>query len=213
MFAMIAAAFIVGIVVTIPPGPVIISGSQRAMTGGFWHACDFYLGSILSDTVYALLVYFGLSALLAGSDLFRLGLWIFGGAWLCWMGVDSLRAGIDISHDAAMSDTHNRWGTFRSGLMLTLFNPLAIVSWVALAGNFFSTLWQTDWPPVETTGLWAVLAMLAGALAWVLALALVFSSARRLVSPRLLRWISIVSGLFLVGYGLGAWWSALDMLV
>ena len=64
MFAMISAAFVIGLVVAMPPGPVSISGSQRAMTRGFWNAFNFYIGSIVSDTFYALLVYFGLSALL-----------------------------------------------------------------------------------------------------------------------------------------------------
>ncbi|MBZ0288118.1 MAG: LysE family translocator [Anaerolineae bacterium] len=213
MFTMLIAAFTIGVAVAIPPGPVTISGSQRAMTRGFWNACHFYLGSIISDAFYALLVYFGLSALLANSDLFQLGMWVVGGGWLIWIGIEAIRARIDLHSGAATNARSTRWHTFRSGFFLTLFNPLVIVSWVALAGNFFSTLWSKDWPPVESSGLIAILAMLAGAMAWVLALALILSAARKMIHPRLFRWISVGSGLFLVIYGLGAWWSALDMLV
>jgi threonine/homoserine/homoserine lactone efflux protein len=213
MFTMLMAAFTIGVAVAMPPGPVTISGSQRAMTRGFWDACHFYLGSIISDAFYATLVYFGLSALLADSDLFRLGLWIVGGGWLIWLGVEAMRARVDIPSAAKMNARSTRWHTFRSGFFLTLFNPLVIVSWVALAGNFFSTLWRKDWPPVESSGLIAIVAMLAGALAWVMALALILSAARKLIRPSVFKWISVASGLGLVIYGLGAWWSALDMLV
>jgi threonine/homoserine/homoserine lactone efflux protein len=212
MFAMIVAAFTIGVVVAMPPGPVSISGSQRAMTRGFWNACNFYMGSVVSDAFYALLVYFGVSALLANSDIFRFGLWIIGGAWLMWMGIDAMRTRVDMSK-ASDPQTHNRWTTFRSGLITTLFNPLTVIGWVALAGNFFNTVWSKDWPPVESTGLIAIIAMLVGALAWVLMLALSLIAARKMISPRVFKWISIISGLFLVIYGLSAWWSALDMLV
>jgi threonine/homoserine/homoserine lactone efflux protein len=213
MLTMIVAAFVIGIVVAMPPGPVVISGSQRAITRGFWHACNFYMGSVFSDAFYALLVYFGLSALLANSDAFRFGLWLIGGGWLIWMGVEAMRSLIDLTGKDENKAHQTRWLTFRSGLLVTLFNPMTIIGWVALAGNFFNTVWSKDWPPIESTGLIAIVAMLAGALAWVLGLALVLSAARKMISPRVFKWISIVSGAALVIYGFSAWWSALDMLV
>jgi L-lysine exporter family protein LysE/ArgO len=213
MFTMIIAAFTIGVAVAIPPGPVTISGSQRAITRGFWNACNYYLGSIISDAFYALLVYFGMYALLANSAVFRFGMWVLGGGWLIWMGIEAMRARLEMNASDAAEARQSRWNTFRSGFITTLFNPLVIVSWVALAGNFFSTLWSKDWPPVESSGLIAIVAMLAGAMAWVLALALILSAARKMISPRVFRWISVASGLFLVIYGLGAWWSALDMLI
>jgi threonine/homoserine/homoserine lactone efflux protein len=213
MFAMIFAAFTIGVVVAMPPGPVSISGSQRAMTHGFWNALNFYMGSVVSDAFYALLVYFGVSALLANSDLFRFGLWVVGGGWLIWMGIDAMRTRVDMSQSTGNDALHSRWNTFRSGLFTTLFNPLTIIGWVALAGNFFNTVWSKDWPPVQSSGLIAILAMLVGALVWVLGLALILSAARKMISPRVFKWISIASGLFLVIYGLSAWWSALNMIV
>jgi threonine/homoserine/homoserine lactone efflux protein len=211
MLGMIFAAFVVGLVVAMPPGPVVISTGQRAIAGGFWNAFTFNMGSILADTVYALLVYFGLAALLADSDIFRLALWVIGGGWLMWLGWGALRTHIDLT---ALADGKraSRWRNFRSGLLLTLFNPLTVVSWIALAGSFFM-LWRSEWPPVDAFGLVAIFAMLGGALSWVFLVALVLGSVRRFVSPRLVRGISLVSGLFLIVYGLSALWSALDLLL
>ena len=212
MLAMIAAAFVVGIVVAMPPGPIMVSTGQKAITRGFWHAFTFNVGSILADTVYALMVYFGLASLIADNPLFRLGLWILGGGWLIYLGVESIRNRVKAyTLDNTMPD-ENHWHNFRSGLLMTLFNPLAIVSWIAIGGNFF-TAWPAHWPPMESVGLIAMVFMLVGAMACVLSVAWVVSSVRRLFSPRLLKWASVVSGLFLVIYGLSAWWAALEMLL
>lgn len=212
MLAMIAAAFVVGLVVAMPPGPVTISTGQRAISRGFWDAFTFNIGSMLADALYALMVYFGLASLLADSILFRLGLWTLGGGWLIYLGLEAIRTRVGVSVLDGSVREEKGWRTLRSGLLLTLFNPVVVISWIAIAGNFF-TAWPDHWPPMESFGLVAMAAMLVGALVWVLLLALVFSSLRRLVSPRLLKWGSIASGLFLVLYGLSAWWAALDLLL
>lgn len=215
MFGMVLTAFMIGIVVAMPPGPVTISGSQRAIVSGFWRACTFYMGSGLTDTFYALLVYFGLSALLSGSEGFKLVLWILGGAWLCKMGYDAIRTPIDLSAMQMVEHTdvlQTRWKDFRSGVFITLFNPLTIVAWTAIAGNFFAQ-WSAEWPPRENVGLIAILAMMTGVMGWALGLALALSIVRRMSSPRILHWISVVSGCLLLLYGLSAWWSALDLLI
>lgn len=212
MIAMIAAAFMIGIVVSIPPGPVVIATGQRAISRGFWHAITFNMGSILADAFYVLLVYFGVSALLAENNTYRFVLWVLGGAWLCWMGIDAIRTPIDLSALEKTAQQMSRWRNFRSGLIITLFNPLTIVSWIALAGNFYNTVWREDWPPVQHFGLVAVVAMLVGAFAWVIIISLVLSSIRHKISPRVLKILSTVSGLSLLFYGVSAWLSAVDLL-
>lgn len=213
MLSMLAAAFIIGIAVAIPPGAVIITGSQRAITLGFWNAFDFFMGVVAADAFYALLVYFGLSTVFKDSVAFRLVLWVLGGAWLCWLGIGAIRTKVDFSKGAV--DTHGqmRWKVIRDGLLITLFNPLTIVSWIALAGNFFETLWRPEWPARDSVGLLAIIAMLVGTQAWALGVAGVLSAIRKMISPRLLHWVSVVSGVFLILYGLSGWWAALNLLL
>lgn len=212
MFAMLAAAFVLGVVVAMPPGPVVISSGQRALSNGFWSAFAFNMGSLTSDTIYAALVYFGISALMTESNVFRLVLWLVGGAWLCWLGIDAIRTRIDLGSLNEAAQRKPYWQNYRDGVFITLLNPMTVVAWVALAGNFFA-VWDTSWPPVESAGLLAVLAMVIGAVAWVLAIALALSVSRRFISPRLLRLVSVGSGLFLIGFGLLAWSSAIELLL
>src|SRR5215207_8666782 len=86
MLELILKAFILGVVVAIPVGPVSIAAARRAITYGFSPAFFFNLGSLASDGFYILLVYVGLAPLLSESETLRLILWIVGGAWLCWLG-------------------------------------------------------------------------------------------------------------------------------
>ncbi len=213
MFAMLAAAFVIGIAVAIPPGAVIIAGSQRAITRGFWSAFNFYLGVVSADALYAVLVYFGLSTLFKDSLLFKLVLWILGGAWLIWLGIGAMRTRIDLSMTAGEVKSNRRLDVMRDGLLITLFNPLTIISWIALAGNFFATLWRPEWPAKESVGLLAIIAMLVGTQTWALGVSAVLSSIRRMISPRILYIVSVGSGIFLVCYGLSGWWSALNLLI
>lgn len=212
MFGMMLTAFTIGIAVAVPPGPVIIGGSQRAITGGFRHALSFFAGSMFSDTLYALLVYFSVSAVLSESLVFRIGLWILGGAWLLRMGWDAIRTQVTLAELTARTTHSTHWRNFRAGVFITLFNPLTILSWIALAGNFFA-LWRAEWPPVASAGLLALLIMLAGVFSWALLVASVLSAIRTRIPPRTLRLISVASGVVLLLYGLSAWASALSLLL
>lgn len=211
MIPMLLAAFVIGVVVAIPPGPVTVATGQRAIVSGFWPAFVFNLGSVTSDALYAFAVYFGLAALLTQSAPLRLALWALGGAWLCWLGLDAIRTRIDLTAGGG-AQLATGWHDYRAGLLITLFNPLTIIGWVALAGSFFMR-WDASWPSLETVGALAVGAMLAGALAWFVVLSLALSAARQWVSQRAVRVLSAVSGLALLGYGLSAWWAALGLLL
>jgi L-lysine exporter family protein LysE/ArgO len=212
MVSMLAAAFVVGVSVAVSPGPVFITGSQTALTRGFWRAVQFYLGVLAADVLYALLVYFGITAF-AESAGFRLLLWGLGGGWLIYLGYGAIRTRIDLERGQAVDGGTAWWPLFRKGFLLTLFNPLTIVGWLALAGNFFTTVWLPDWPPVSDYGWLALLVMLAGVQAWAVGMAGVFSLLRSFINPRILYWFSVVSGVFLILYGLNAWRLAVTVLL
>lgn len=213
MLAMLAAAFMIGVAVAIPPGAVIIAGSQRAISRGFWDAFDFYLGVVAADVLYALLVYFGLSTLFRDSIAFKLVLWVLGGAWLIWLGIGAIRTRVEFSKINEALPPSTRLRVIRDGLLITLFNPLTIVSWIALAGNFFETLWRPEWPAKASVGLLAIIAMLVGTQSWALGVAGVLSALRRMISPRVLYAVSVISGVFLIVYGLSALGSAVSLLM
>src|SRR5512145_1468214 len=115
MLGMIVAAFVVGLVIAMPPGPVVITTGQKAIVRGFWHAVTFNVGSVIADAFYALLVYLGLASLLADNPIFRLGLWLIGGGWLMYLGVEAMRNRINDHPHHETLPHQSRWHSFRSG--------------------------------------------------------------------------------------------------
>lgn len=53
MLEMLISAFVLGIVVAMPPGAVTIAGGRRAISFGFGTAVFFTMGSTTSDAFYA----------------------------------------------------------------------------------------------------------------------------------------------------------------
>lgn len=201
------AAFILGMVVAMPPGAVSIAGGRRAISFGFWPALFFTFGSTLSDFFYVTLVMIGLAPLLTESEPLRLVMWILGGAWLCWLGWDAIRTPIEIDTDENVV-RESRWRSFRAGIAVTLLNPLTVVSWIALAGNFFAR-----WPAEGLTGFAVIGVMLAGVMTWFLGVMWLLSRLRRVISPRILRAVAVIAGLLLVFFGISAWASAVQLLL
>lgn len=210
MFSLFVAAYVLGIVVAMPIGSVTIEAGRRAITSGFKPAFIFNLGSTSADLFYASAVYFGLAPLIANSEGFKLGLWIIGGAWLIWLGISAMRPS-NHPHLNADSPAESPLKGYFSGVSVTLLNPLTILGWVSLAGNFFAN-WRGDWPAIESFGFIAIAVMLAGVMTWMVGLMGLLSSLRRFINPLALRAISLLAGLFLLGYGLRSWYVALDWL-
>lgn len=207
MFGILLTAFGIGIVVSIPVGAYTIAAGKRAITHGFYPAMIFTLGSLVGDTFYALLAYLGLAPVLNSSLLVRLILWGIGGAWLCWLGWDAIKTRVDEEMLDGTARPETNVQAFIAGFGLTIFNPLAIAGWIALAGSFFAG-WDADLLPLFPFGLLAILSMIAGATVYATVYVGVLSRVRHWVNPRILTAATVSAGAFLLFFGLSAWWSA-----
>jgi len=207
VLSMLLSAFGIGIAVSIPVGAYAIAAGKRAITNGFYPALIFTIGSLVGDAFYALLAYLGLAPILNSSILLRLVLWGIGGAWLCWLGWDALLTRVDEQMLSGQAEQESRWQGFVSGFGLTIFNPLAIAGWIALAGSFFAG-WDSDTLPLFPFGLLAILSMMTGATIYATVYVGLLSRIRRFVNPRILTGATISAGVFLIFFGLSAWWSA-----
>ena len=135
----IISAFVLGIVVAIPPGSVTIIACQRALQFGFRNSLYFTFGSSLSDIFYLSLVYFGVANFIASDNIYKILLWLVSGAVLFFIGGSSIYSIIIKKQHSNTIDNyqHNRLATFISGIIVTLSNPMTIVGWIVIAGNFF----------------------------------------------------------------------------
>jgi threonine/homoserine/homoserine lactone efflux protein len=165
-----------------------------------------------NDFFYLLLVYFGLHAILAGNELLRAALFLLSGAWMGWMGFGALRQHFHIDQFFGCTSCASYRRAFQMGIAMNLLNPLTIVGWAAVAGNFFNT-WSLQWPPIMPFGLFAITNTLIAVLTWQFLLVLLFHSIRKLVNATFLHSLSIFGGALLIVCGLGAWSDAFELIV
>lgn len=204
------SAFLLGIVVAIPPGSVTIVACQRALQYGFRNSIFFTLGSSLSDVFYLVLVFIGVANIISASLTLKVMLWIVCGLLLIGLGAASLFAlkksrGNEKGEKRSLSV--NPLYTFISGVLVTLTNPMTIVGWIAVAGNFY-LVWDARFPGSRNYAVVTIVLIMAGVLAWFLPLTFTASRLKRIMSEKLKTGLIIFSNICLMAFGLVALYYA-----
>ncbi|GIO43284.1 LysE family transporter [Paenibacillus apis] len=199
---------VLGLSLSAPIGPVNAAQLSKGIRGGFMSAWLVGLGAMAADVIYMLLVFFGVIHFL-NIPFMQTFLWLFGGFLLIYTGIESLK-------DAGkfqMADMRGReplLKSFMSGFFMSLGNPLSILFWLGIYG---SVLAQT----AAQSGLGDLIlnsfSIILGLLIWDLTMAGFASIFRKYVSDRLLKGVSVLSGLFLIGFGLYFLFEALQLLL
>lgn len=188
-------------VMLIIPGPTILTVISYSMAHGRKANVPLVAAVALGDSTALVLSLLGLGALLATSAFwFTLVKWV-GGAYLIFLGIKLLRAGVaPAAQLAAPAVPQSRWRLFFNTWLVTALNPKGIVFFVAFLPQFIS-------PTAEVTRQLWVLAVTFVALATLNATlyAVFAASARKLLSsPRAQRRFHLVGGSLLSAAGLWA---------
>lgn len=122
--------FLTGIIIAAPIGPVGALVIQRTVNYGRTSGTVSGLAAAVGDTVFAVIAAFGLTVI--SGILIEHEAWfhIIGGAFLILYGVKVFFS--KPSQYGASNNNASHYGTFGSALLLTLSNPLVILSIVAL---------------------------------------------------------------------------------
>jgi threonine/homoserine/homoserine lactone efflux protein len=219
MLGLLASAFVLGFMVAIPPGSVTIVAAQRTLRFGLSNGLIFQLGSCVADSFYIMLVYAGVAAFIADNSVFRSILWLASGALLAWMAFDALRprsipAAPDgkaavASRQSAFPRTLMNRDAFLSGIGVTLLNPVTVVGWIALAGNFF-LLKRNDIADSVPRFLLVLATTIIGVQAWLVPLLWLVSRSGAFFGDRIVRALVRVSGIFLAMLSALAFWSLIQ---
>ena len=92
------------------------------------------------------------------------------------------------------------WGSYFSGLALTLSNPMTILSFAAV----FASAGVGAEDSGRLAAVWVLLGTFSGSTAWWLILAAATERLRDRLDLRLMRWLNRLSGLALMLFGLSA---------
>lgn len=188
-------AMIVGCSIAAPVGPVGVACIQRTLAAGARAGFVSGLGAATADAVYGGLGAFGASAVTTRLVSLRIPLAVLGGLFLCWMGARILAA-VVLPGEAPKSRAQRTDGAFVPIFLLTLANPMTILSFVAVFGSLAGGV-MTE----RSGALVMVAGVFAGSALWWLSLAGAVSCLRERMDPRWELGISRLAGAFLLGLG------------
>jgi len=199
MFALFLKGFVIGLAIAAPVGPIGVLCIQRSLHAGFKIGLMTGLGAAFADGTYGLIAGFGLTAI--SSLLVKEQFWIraIGGVFLIYLGIKLLLktpvAGLPKNSE------HSSWHALGSSYLLTLTNPVTILSFVAVfAGLGVGT--------VNTSFVQAIIlifGIVIGSVFWWLLLSsgVAFILHHRL-SPSAVRIINRASGVVILVFGIFA---------
>jgi len=195
--AVVGQGFALGLTIAAAVGPISLLVIRRTLAEGRVVGLVSGLGVASADAIYGGIAAFGLTAitnlLVGGERILGLvgGLFLVGLAWRTWRAQPAAPA-------AETGPRRGLPGAYLSVLGLTLTNPLTILSFGAL----FAGLGISNRTALEA-GL-MTFGVLAGSSSWWLFLTTVVALLRRRITPRLLRAITLASGVLIGLFGLAA---------
>jgi threonine/homoserine/homoserine lactone efflux protein len=191
-------AFVVtSAIVLVIPGPTILTVIGYSLTHGRRANVPLVLGVALGDATAVIASLFGLGALLATSAFwFTVVKWA-GGAYLIYLGIKALRAGISPTAPAARELHGSRWKVFANTYGVTALNPKSIVFFVAFLPQFIDRSADVS----EQLTLLASTFVVMAAINATLYAAFAASARRFLTSPRAQRRFNLAGGSILTAAG------------
>jgi threonine/homoserine/homoserine lactone efflux protein len=187
-----------GLSLSAPLGPINAAQLDKGLRGGFLHAWAVGLGAVAADIIYMLLVYFGMIHLL-DAPFVKAFLWLFGFFVLIYTGVESIRNAGSIPSAQMRGSGVPLSKSFISGFLMSLFNPLSILFWLGIYGSILAK--AASEYPMQQLLIYSG-AIVFGILLWDVTMAAASSIFRKLLTTRVLKGISVLSGLSLAGFGI-----------
>jgi threonine/homoserine/homoserine lactone efflux protein len=187
---------IIGFSIAAPIGPIGALCVRRTLTEGRTTGLVSGLGAATADVFYGCVAGFGLTTI--SNYIISWQVWLrgIGGLFLCYLGI---RAFLSKPGEAEASPTRGSIsGAYGSTFLLTLANPMTILSFAAIFAGFGLANLVRDY--VSTTAL--VLGVFIGSSFWWVILCTVVSLFRPKLGVSGLAWVNRISGVVIIGFGL-----------
>jgi threonine/homoserine/homoserine lactone efflux protein len=197
-FSLVLRGFILGFAIAAPVGPIGLLCIQRTLNQGRWVGLASGLGAATADAFYGAVAAFGLTLVSAFLVEQQFWLALLGGLFLCYLGVRTFLA--TPAERAAHSEAQSVGQAYASTLLLTITNPLTILSFVAIfAGAGLAT---ANGEPQAAAVL--VAGVFLGSASWWLLLSGGVALLRSHISTGVLLWVNRAAGAILVLFGVAA---------
>lgn len=198
---------IIGMSIAAPVGPISLICIRSALSGGIRSGVSSGLGVALADAFYAAIAAIGLSSLSSLFLLYEIQLRILGGLFIAYLGFTTIfktlqfhRANAEVEIQQRHSDEPEQrcWRAFISTFLLTLTNPMTIMSFAALLGGsgVIANNHGVQQSLQFITGIF-----LGSALWWMLLSIGVAYFRKYLLSPIAIRFVNVSSSVLLIVIG------------
>lgn len=192
---LVVRGFLLGLAIAAPVGPIGVLCIRRTLSEG--RAIGFIsgLGAASADLLYGCVTAFGLTAI--SGLLVRQQTWLrlVGGLFLCYLGIRTLLA--RPGNTAAGAKGSGPFGAYFSTLLLTLTNPVTILSFAAVFAGLGVGTTANSYAAAGAI----VLGVFLGSAAWWFTLSGGVSLLRDRFNQRALLWVNRISGIIILGFG------------
>ncbi|WP_086074761.1 LysE family translocator [Paenibacillus camerounensis] len=189
--------FLIGLAIALPVGAITVEMTKQGLKNGFIHGWAVGLGGMTIDFALIIAMVLGFGAVLS-LPYIQIPLWIIGAGFLAYLGYDSIRnADKDIT-PADEKTTKSFWSTYRNGLLVAV-SPGNLIFWVSVFGAVLSDSYSS-----ANIGSFAIAAsgILSGILIHDVGLLSIVSVTRKVMSRSMIRLVSVIAGILLIGFSL-----------
>ncbi|MCJ7433413.1 MAG: LysE family translocator [Anaerolineales bacterium] len=188
---------LLGFSIAAPVGPIGVLCIRRTLAEGRLVGFLSGLGAASADMLYGAIAAFGLSALQALLVGQANWLRIFGGIFLIYLGVKTFLS--KPAEQAAGVSRGGIFGAYLSTFLLTLTNPMTILSFIAIfAGLQINTSGNYLSPILLVAGVFC------GSAAWWLTLSFLVGQVRGRLEAGRMVWVNRISGVVILSFGIAA---------
>lgn len=190
--------FLIGVLASAPMGPVGILTVQRTLNKGRWEGFATGVGACISDILYAIITGYFMYLVVDIIEDPIIALWIkiIGSALLFAFGIYTFRSIPKqkvIDREVPVKTKHELTSYVISGFAITVSNPLIILLFVALFGQFTFIL-AGNWI-AQTMGYFSIV---VGALTWWFALTWLVDKVRTRFSPQVIWRLNRIIGIIVM---------------
>lgn len=182
-----------GFMLAAPIGPVGLLCIQNVVTFGFWEGLSTGLGASIGISLYGLIIALGLTTITTLTLTYATAIKITGAIILIALGIKDLLT----TPDARIKEANDTFSikTIGTTLLLTLTNPMTIVTFISLLPTLGCTAGSSS---IESLSMLA--SIFVGSMVWWIILSFAINYAKRYVSDKILSKVSTASGVALIAF-------------
>lgn len=197
MFGLFLTYVLLGLSIALPVGTVTIEMTKQGLKNGFMHGWIVGLGGMTIDLGLILLLFFGLASVLS-LPILQVVMWLLGALFLFYIGFDSIKTADHNISVAGEKSTKSLKSSYLNGLLVAI-SPGNLVFWVSIFGTVLADSFDSANP---YKFLMVGAGILTGILIHDIALMTIVAGTRKVLNPIYIKWVSIISGLVLIGFWL-----------